>query len=201
MRISGEDLLADMKSQHLAFVEAANPHSWFLTADTLHSQACALYERRGQSYLTQRDNQGVVGEWDGTARSFFLLGGFALENALKSFLVFENPHWISNGVLSKRLRTHSLSNLRAMSKLTPYKIRYAKMLSTFEAGLESWARYPCALSFTEAMTAQNLSDHLWADYRLLMRAYGNRLQRLLERGWTGPHGFYCRWEFSGQWFE
>jgi hypothetical protein len=75
---------------HEQFVEMANPHSWFLTADNLYEQTIALYRLRGRSSITRIDYRtGITTRWDDTNKSVFLLGGFALENAIKAFLVYE----------------------------------------------------------------------------------------------------------------
>jgi len=80
------------------FVMKAQPHSWLLVADNLHTQAQELYTQRNRTYITQSDGSGnQIGKWDGVNRSIFLLGGFALENAIKAFLIYEKPGWISNG--------------------------------------------------------------------------------------------------------
>ena len=140
-------------------------------------QAISLSKQRGESYLTFRDiRDGRATSWDGTNRVMFLLGGFALENAIKSFLVYENPHWISNGRLSRELRSHSLSKLQKLSRLIPYKRRYLNVLTEFEAGLESWARYPCGLSATESDPEVIMPDSVWNGYRVLMRV------------WKSPYG-------------
>jgi hypothetical protein len=139
--------------QDVQFVEMANPHSWLLAADNLHQQAILLYSQRGQSVMHITDmKSGIIKTRDGTNKSVFLLGGFALENAIKSFLVYENPQWISNGKLSKRLRSHSLTKLQKESALIPFKNRYLGVLLQFEEGLDSWARYPCSLSSATSMT-------------------------------------------------
>ena len=70
-------------------------------------------------------------------------------------------------------------------------------MSQFERGLESWARYPCALYAAETEAEQNLSSELWGQYLQLMRAYGKALMALLSREWSGPHGFAGRFEFRG----
>src|ERR1700680_4206364 len=118
----------------------ANPHAWLLTAENLHEQATIMYSRRaGSSILTKRNAKGeVLQETRGVDKPVFLLGGFALENAIKAFLVYENPHWISNGRLSTNLKSHSLTALQSKSKLIPYKTRYISMLRAFEDGLGSW---------------------------------------------------------------
>jgi hypothetical protein len=130
---------------HEQFVEMANPHSWFLTADNLYEQTIALYRLRGRSSITRIDYRtGITTRWDDTNKSVFLLGGFALENPIKAFLVYENPNWVSNGRLSKFLRSHKLTLLKSRSKLIPFKNRNA-ILRHFEDGIDSWARYPCGL--------------------------------------------------------
>jgi hypothetical protein len=187
---------SDINSQQFVR-EWANPHSWLLAADDLHEQALAQYRRRDGSVLIIRKD-GNSNSWDRVDKSIFLLGGFALENAIKAFLVYENPEWIANGKLSHHLRSHSLTKLQAQSKLIPYKKRFVAVLKGFEAGLESWARYPCALTFERTEEAGSIAPELWAGYIQVMRAYGLRLQSLLSKKyWVGPHGFSGRWSFGG----
>src|SRR5262249_19170911 len=130
-------------------------------------------------------------------KSIYLLGGFALENAIKAFLVYENPAWVSNGRLSRSLRSHSLPRLREQSKLIPYKKSYGYMLESFASGLDSWFRYPCALTAEDTKEERQLLDNLWDGYGKVMRAYGKKLRTLLNIGWNGPHGTYGRWEIRG----
>jgi hypothetical protein len=187
-----------MNSQYRKFVEIANPHAWFLTADNLHAQAMTLYKGRGKSVLYQIDGEKrLIGQWDDVNKAVFLLGGFALENMLKGFLVYENPEWISNGVLSKELKTHSLTALRKKSNLAPCRKRYLWVLHGFELGLESWARYPCALTLEESQPEVDMSGSLWSGYLKLISGYTKAIQGLLSRGWKGPHRFEGRWTFSG----
>jgi hypothetical protein len=180
-----------------AFVDRANPHGWLLVADNLHGQAVVL-RRNKAGFTRQSDGAGnVIGTWDDQNRSVFLLGGFALENAIKAFLVYENPQWISNGTLAKKLCSHSLTSLHAMSTTIPHKGRMLWVLRDFEAGLESWARYPCARFASTSDDEGVLSDRLWQGYLRVMTAYGRKLVRLLGELWTGPHGFEGKWTFSG----
>jgi hypothetical protein len=138
-----------MTDEYKRFVEEfANPHSWLLTADNLHEQATAIYAGRAHSSITTKvdANNIILQQTRGIDKSVFLLSGFALENAIKAFLVYENPHWVSNGRLSKNLKSHSLTTLQSRSKLVPYKARHISILKAFEDGLDSWFRYPCALT-------------------------------------------------------
>jgi hypothetical protein len=184
---------------NLRFVEEmANPHSWLLTADSLHEQALALYARRGHLTLTLVRRGVDPQTWDGVNRSVFLLGGFAVENMIKAFLVYENPHWISNGRLSRNLRSHRLTELQAQSQLIPYKRRYRWVLAQFEEGLESWARYPCGLSIGMTTHQKRMHHEIWTGYCRLMTACGKRLMVLLRKEWHGPHGFRGHWTFQGK---
>lgn len=196
----GLDALSTSVRAKLFVEEFANPHSWLLTADNLHEQATATYAGRASSSITTRVDAGntVLQQSRGIDRSVFLLGGFALENAIKAFLVYENPQWVSNGRLSRNLRSHSLTGLQAKSKLVPYKKRHISILEAFEGGLDSWFRYPCALTVEETQQEGNLYDHLWRGYAAVMRAYGRKLTGLLGKGWHGPHGFHGRWIVRGE---
>ncbi len=190
-----------MADENKRFVEEfANPHSWLLTADNLHEQATAIYAGRAYSSIrTKIDaNNIVLKQTRGIDRSIFLLSGFALENAIKAFLVYENPHWVSNGRLSKNLKSHSLTALQSRSKLVPYKKQHISILKAFEDGLDSWFRYPCALTIEESKEEGHLYDNLWHGYSAVMRAYGRNLTTLLGKGWEGPHGFYGRWIIKGE---
>ncbi|RTL61475.1 MAG: hypothetical protein EKK42_35115 [Pseudonocardiaceae bacterium] len=178
----------------------ANPHSWLLTAENLHEQATEMYSRRDQSSILMKRNakQEVIQQTREVDKPIFLLGGFALENAIKAFLVYENPHWISNGKLSGELRSHKLTVLRERSKLLPYKKSYTYVLEAFEAGLDSWFRYPCALTIQQTQDGRDLYDFLWKGYSKLMSAYGKKLVNLLDKEWKGPHGTRGQWKVQGE---
>ena len=131
-----------MVDENKRFVEEfANPHSWLLTAENLHEQATEMYNRRSRSSILTRTNakREVVQQTRGIDKPVFLLGGFALENAIKAFLVYENPLWVANGRLSGNLKSHKLSVLQKRSTLIPYKNNYVRILEAFESGL-GWAR-------------------------------------------------------------
>lgn len=180
------------------FVEFACPHSWFLVADDLHWQAVELRRSFGQGHLTKYDyRSGTKASWDHTNRSTFLLASFALENAIKAFLVYENPGWISNGTLSKKLKDHDLAALAKISNNIPYKEKGRKTLRAFAEGNESWARYPCALNKKSSAQPSILNKDIWSRYEHLMAAYGRRLMHLLSIPWKGPHGFRAEYGIKG----
>jgi hypothetical protein len=180
------------------FEEEANPHSWFLTASLLHDQAVELYARRGQGTIAKLDAGGyVLGQWAATNKATFLLCAFALENAIKAFLVYEHPAWIRDGFLHNEICNHRLVALSRQSSLIPYAGRDEWVLARFEEGNESWMRYPCSRRASDLQMEPQLHDELWTAYVRVMRGYGLRLMRLLSKGWKGPHGDFGRWQIAG----
>lgn len=175
------------------FAQMADPHAWLLVADNLHSQAVRTRESASGELLIR-----IVGDirdsWDVTERATILLAAFALENAIKAFLVYENPNWISNGRISKQLKSHNLHQLRSQSALAPNRNRFSGLLKFLDDGIGSWARYPCALSSAETNDLPHLTDQYWNEYRRLMSSYGRKLTTLLGAGWNGPHGHYGTWD-------
>jgi hypothetical protein len=134
----------------------------------------------------------------GVDKSVFLLGGFALENAIKAFLVYENPNWIAGGRLYKSLKSHKLTALQKLSKAIPHPKAHTRVLEEFESGLDSWFRYPCALTIQETIDERHLYQDLWQGYEKVMSSYGRKLGTLLNRGWHGPHKFFGRWTLQGE---
>lgn len=191
-----------MLDKNAQFVQDfANPHSWLLTAENLHEHATALYATRDRSSRLMKlgPNKVVLQETRGVDKPVFLLGGFALENAIKAFLVYEHPSWISNGKLARNLRSHSLTELQNQSSFIPYKKQYLWVLQAFESGLDSWFRYPCALTVEESKQERELYRTIWDGYQRVMHAYGKKLVQLLDKGWNGPHGYAGhRWEIRGE---
>jgi hypothetical protein len=189
-----------MVDENKRFIEFANPHSWLMTADNLHEQATSIYEGRDRSSITTKVNANnmILEQMRGIDKSVFLLGGFALENAIKAFLIYENPNWVSNGRLSRKLKSHSLISLQGQSILIPYKKRHINILEAFESGLDSWFRYPCALTIEDTKVEGHLYHRLWEGYMTVTRAYGRKLSALLNKGWNGPHGYHGRWIVTGE---
>jgi len=193
--------LAQPKDPNRVFVDKyANPHAWLQTADRLHEQAVHMYRRRSSSpILTLVDaNKVIVEQTVEIDKPIFLLGGFALENAIKAFLVYENPNWISNGRLSGKLKSHKLTELQKLSRHIPFKNKYIWVLSAFEFGLDSWFRYPCPLSIEQVSEQRQLHFMLWQGYEALMKAYGKKIVTLLKSGWTGPGMEKQSWIVRGE---
>lgn len=139
--------------------------------------------------------------WDETNRATFLLAAFALENAIKAYLVYEHPQLVAGGSLAREIRTHKLVALSHLSSEIPNRNRDEWVLAAFEDGNDSWMRYPCGRDASQLQPQGQMTDQLWAAYRRVVRGYGRKLKRLLAKGWTGPHSQGGTWTTTFEWFE
>jgi len=185
--------------QSKEFEKYAIPHSWFLVASELHEQAKSLKENSGTAITMHDYVNNRTNNWKASNRATFLLSGFALENILKAFLIYENPNYIENGFLSNSIKTHKLTKLAKKSHLIPYKDRSIKTLEYFEDGLESWARYPCGLNLGQTKEQELLEERMWKNYMWLMKAYKTRFKKLMAKAWQGPHDFEGSYNIEGTW--
>lgn len=187
--------------QCIEFEEIANPHSWFLVASGLHEQAKLLADSSSSTITRRNIVKSQEMTWNASNRTVILLAGFALENIIKAYLIYEHPGFVQNGFLSKKIQTHKLTKLAKESSLLPYQSQGSNTLKYYEDGLESWARYPCGLNWAQTKEQILLSDKVWKSYLWLMRAYESRFKKLMLKGWKGPHEFEGSFEIRGTWLQ
>lgn len=180
------------------FLEISNPHAWWLSANDLFEQAADAYRRRGTVALTKLDGDGnVMDRLDGVDRTCFLLGGFALENMLKSILVFDCPELVRAGKIAKRLQSHKLANMFDEVDIGSRKAGDRELLLLFEDGIQSWARYPCALSHDRSNHPTAMSTGIWDAFSDLFGRLDLAARQRMTTGWNGPYGLYGRFTFQG----
>jgi hypothetical protein len=197
-------IMAKMRSYNeeycARFVFAAGPYRWLESADNLHRQAVALKEYSLDFEPIYSFNRKRTVKYNDNNRAIFLLCAFAIENAIKAFLVYEHPEWISDGYLSRELRSHRLVELSRKSTIIPYRTRDEWILKVFEEGNESWMRYPCGLSVEDFVPERVMQAKIWNAYLRMMRGYGRQLIRLIGKvGWDEPYGERSTWSMEGSW--
>ena len=170
------------------FAYRATPVAWYEVAKLLYENAQTLYETRGQKIYYVDHSRKESTETYTINRSVFLLSGFALENLLKAYIVYEFPQYIEGGNLSRPLKSHKLTNLRDKSNLIPYKNRYKWVFESFEEGINSWARYPCGVSSNSTTLEKEVTNKLWVAYQKVFELYSTKLEVLLSKKWQGPYG-------------
>ena len=179
------------------FVDLSNPHCWWLTAESFHDQAVIISKNRGTSstFFLNSDNK-IEKISDNVDKTLFLLAALALENQIKALLVYEFPQWVSNGRLSKKLKNHNLLELRSLSNFAPYRAKNIKFFRILQEGVESWARYPCGLTWETSHQEPALNSKIWQSYLRIYLSQDRRIKSLLAKGWQGPHGFFGSWTFA-----
>lgn len=170
------------------FEAQAVPHSWFLVAVDLYDQAQVLFATRTTQQWSLT-GEGPAIKWDGANRAAFLLGGFALENMIKAFLVYENPSWISGGKLAKQLKSHKITHLVNLSTRMPNSSGVQEILGAFESGLDDWARYPCGSTWEKTKSPHVLDSDQWYVFIDFFSQCGQKMMELLRERWKGPHAF------------
>src|SRR5690606_19490623 len=94
------------------------PGGWLELSDELIDAAELLWESASGLRL-EGTGSGSLAELElrnsrtlsSVSRPYWLLAGFAIENALKGLLVADNPQLISSGVLHKSLKSHRVRTL------------------------------------------------------------------------------------------
>lgn len=169
------------------FASAASPLNWYEVARIMHENAQVLHcARQGTvSYV----NAGTRVTRRSSNRPVFLLAAFAMENLVKAYLIYENPHYIEGGKLSRKLLNgHSLSKLQKECRKIPQPKRTLGVLETLEVGVNSWARYPCSTAHERETWERTVTPEFWTEYNRVFDLYGARLEQLLSRKWKGPYG-------------
>ncbi len=173
--------------QNKKFANAAHPMNWYEVAKLMHENAYILHTYP-QGYVTHSNGIESITS-PASNRSVFLLAAFALENLIKAFLVYENPHYIAKGKLSKKLlNAHNLSELQKKCKKIPSPKRTRHVFETLEVGINSWARYPCATSVEWESKERIVTPEFWKTYNHVFNLYSQRLEQLLSKKWKGPYG-------------
>lgn len=172
---------------HLQFAQTALPMNWYEVAKLMHESARMLH-KTPQGTISR----SVNGKWivrRETNRPVFLLAAFALENLIKAFLIYENPHYIEGGRLSpKLLNSHGLAALQMACRKIPSPKRTRHVFQTLEVGINSWARYPCSISSVRETEERTVTDPFWKEYNRVFTLYSLRLEVLLSKRWRGPYG-------------
>lgn len=179
------------------FALRCHPLNWLVSADRLHEAAKTLRKHR-RTKVSKRDAAGSGSWFDGENTSCFLLAGFAAENVIKGFLVYEQPSLVANGKLARALLSHNLVSLAKRSNELPKLVYQERVLRALSDGLSTWSRYPVGCEVGDSSSEHEMSDGLWEDYLGFASESGQRLLTLLGALWTPAHGEPGRIEHKGE---
>ena len=177
------------------FASSASPLNWYEVAKLMHENAHILHNIP-QGLITHTSGSERVTRRSSN-RPVFLLAAFAMENLIKAFLIYENPHYIEGGKLSRKLLNgHSLSGLQKECRKIPQPKRTVGVLETLESGVNSWARYPCSTSQERQTWERAVTPEFWNEYNRVFDLYSARLEVLLSKKWKGAYGSVTFVEFK-----
>jgi hypothetical protein len=150
-------------NQKNEFVRDASPSEWLSYSEDLRDAAEVLWADSENGMLldvhTTVNGTSRFEKTTGHARSYILLAGLALENAIKAMLVANDPTLINSGILQKALKSHKLLDLASRISGLSLSKEEQQVLKICEDAIPYWGRYPIPLSFDglqpkEAATAE-----------------------------------------------
>lgn len=188
------------RNEVILFVRDATPDAWRDCASELRNSAELLWKDRSNSLRVE-----AVEGWEldengqleakaeskkiySVSRSYFLLAGFALENLLKGYLVAANPSLITDGTLSKDIKTHKLSILFKKIEGFDLDSQESEFCSIAEQAIPYWGRYPVPLTFSKVVPEVGLTDELRQGFLTVYDRLDERLYEKIRDGWDSGVG-------------
>ncbi len=183
--------LADW-NQKQEFVRDAMPSEWLGYAEDLADAAEALWTDRNQGMRLettgQRERPTTSTKTSAHARSYILLAGLALENALKALLVAGDPALVNAGVLAASLKSHKLTELAAKIPGAGITGEETQILETCQEAIPYWGRYPIPLSYRGVSPAAAASAAFRDVFNQLHRRLCQAVHEQIRDGWDSGVG-------------
>jgi len=170
------------------FVMKAGPNNWLDYAEELRNSMDYLWERKTWGVKMEYDDIDGYKEKSYISRTWLLLAGFALENLIKGLIIAQNPPYISNGKLSRKLATHEISNLALSIKDMSLSEDEENLLKILEKCIPSWGRYPIPIHIYELSPEINATDKIKETFETLFDKFYNQIEEIITGKWKGPHG-------------
>jgi hypothetical protein len=178
-----------MKSLEQEFLKKSHPVYWYQVADELYDSLIFLYSEN-HSIINYNDHvnpdNNIV--YPVISKSYFLLAGYCLENIIKALLLVENPDFIGNGKMNKKLLSHDLVYLFKMSK----KIRVSKsekeLLAILSEATPYWGRYPIPRTSDKIKEEVFLDPDIHDCFMYLFKRVTSKLYHITKDGFIGLEG-------------
>lgn len=170
------------------FVMKAAPNNWVDYADELRNSMEYLWERESWGVKIEYDKIDGYNEKSLISRTWLLLAGFAIENLIKGLIIAQYPSYISNGKLSRELRTHKILNLAMSIEGISLSSEEQNLLKIFEKCIPSWGRYPIPIDIEEISAEVNATTKIKVTFETLFDKFNIQIEEILKQGWKGPHG-------------
>ncbi|MFO7744819.1 MAG: hypothetical protein R6V36_05485 [Psychroflexus sp.] len=183
------------QNEFIKFVQRADPSEWCEYGNEIKETLDILWEQKNNYLKLSYDgSRGLTIKKPSISRSWLLLSSFAIENLLKSTVIYEHPEYISNGRLSSNLTHHRLTDLAEDIRSIKFSDEELELISELEECLPSWGRYPIPKKVDKLKLDAEIiaSDDFKEKFDHLFLKLDLHIYESIKKGWSGPHGYKFR---------
>jgi hypothetical protein len=176
------------------FVRDASPAQWLGYAEELRDNAELIWSHEDESLrvgVALNAEHSVVGDplqVSGVSRTYLLLAGFSLENAIKGLLVFDNPSHINTGALSRELKSHDIEALVSKVRNLTLSEDEHEFCALLTSVIPYWGRYPIPLDKNRIMPEVGMTETRRHLFLRLFDRLAHRLYWSVRDGWDSGVG-------------
>lgn len=174
------------------FVRDALPVEWLEYAEELRDAAEALWADSVNAMevemTTQVGGTMLIQKRIGHCRSYILLAGLALENAIKATLIVLDPTLINTGALEKSLHTHELIALADRIPGITLNEEELQVLRVCQDAIPYWGRYPIPLRYADLLPKEAASPEFRDAFERLHFRLCREVYVSIRDGWDSGVG-------------
>jgi hypothetical protein len=184
------------RSKLSKFIIDGAPSEWLFYAEELMVAAEILWERNDGSMSSEiigpvmKNGKNKVTESkkvSSISRTYFLLVGFAIENLLKGFIVFDDPSTITSGEV-KRIKSHKITIL--VKEISEIRLSEAELdiCKKIEEAIPYWGRYPIPLEYSGITPDIGVTAEIRKIIKDMYDRLALQLYKKVKDGWDSGTG-------------
>lgn len=170
------------------FTENASPDNWLKYADELKRTAYLLWKDKDNLWVDLNSETQERRERPAISRSFMLIAGLSIENALKAFLIAIDPSLINNGILDKKLHEHNLIKLKDLCGNIKFEEKEVELMTILSEAIPYWGRYPIPRHYEHIKAEKIVSEEIFEKYKTLFRKIFYATLDEIKGGWDAGNG-------------
>lgn len=189
-------LKIDDRSKLSKFIIDGAPSEWLFYAEELMEAAELLWEKNDGSMESEISGpvikKGKIKVTESRkvssiSRTYFLLIGFAIENLLKGFIVFDDPSTITSGEV-KRIKSHKITIL--VKKINEIRLSEAEVdiCKKIEEAIPYWGRYPIPLDYSGITPDIGVTTEIRRIIKEMYDRLALQLYKKVKDGWDSGTG-------------
>ena len=186
----------DDRSKLSKFIIDGAPTEWFSYAEELMEAAELLWQKSNSveseiiyTEIENKKNQIVESrKISAISRTYFLLVGFAIENLLKGYIVLNTPSTITQGKISKKLKSHKITNLVKEISEINLSNEELEICKKIEEAIPYWGRYPIPLKYTGIAPDIGVTSKIRKIIKGMYHRLALQLYNEVKNGWESGTG-------------